>query len=290
MVFLRSHDFVVGERMRISCPAPPTRHQIAMTRYSTDRNPVTGCLRRRAKRKLTTNARWMGLGAGEVSSLHLLHTLAIDTAMSYATFSFLLAFLLTIQSTAAGNNIPGLDLLIDMIMLGPVLTFETLLNAWMIVDHVLFDIPDDEYIQPRMMTAPKNLRIDSLSDPEAIRLTRFTYAQLRDLYRYFGIATLLDPGETLLRVATGHLVGNTACCYRIHPEEAYLFTMIMIKIATGMTNQFIVDNYIGGDYARWSHAYPFILRHIDARFDAVIGFRGLARVVDRFPEFNEAIE
>ena len=139
-----------------------------MTRYSTDRNPVTGCLRRRAKRKLTTNARWMGLGAGEVSSLHLLHTLAIDTAMSYATFSFLLAFLLTIQSTATGNNIPGLDLLIDMIMLGPVLTFETLLNAWMIVDHVLFDSPDGEYIQPQMMTAPKNLRIDSLSDPEAI--------------------------------------------------------------------------------------------------------------------------
>jgi len=122
------------------------------------------------------------------------------------------------------------------------------------------------------MTAPKNLRIDRLSDPEAIQLTRFTYAQLRDLYRYFGIATLLDPGETLLRITTGHLVGNTACCYPIHPEEAFLFTMI--KIATGMTNQFVVDNYIGGDYARWSHAYPFILRHIDARFDMVIGFRG----------------
>ena len=146
----------------------------------------------------------MGLGAGEVSSLHLLHTLAIDTAMSYASFSFILAFLLFIQNMTTGNNIPGLDVLIDIISLGPVLTFETLLNAWMIVDHVLFDIPDNEYIQPRMMTAPKNLRIDRLSDPEAIRLTRFTYAQLRDLYRYFGIPTLLDPGETLLRITTGH--------------------------------------------------------------------------------------
>ena len=133
-----------------------------MTRYSTDCNPVTGCLRRRAKRKLTTNARWMGLGAGEVSSLHLLHTLAIDTAMSYASFSFILAFLLFIQNMTTGNNIPGLDVLIDIISLGPVLTFETLLNAWMIVDHVLFDIPDNEYVQPRMMTAPKNLRIDCL--------------------------------------------------------------------------------------------------------------------------------
>ena len=215
----------------------------------------TGCLRSRAKTKLTTNAQWMGLGAGEVSLLHLLHTLAkclvIDTTMSYS-FSFLLAFLLTIQNTTTGNNIPGLDVLIDMmITLGPVLTFKTLLNAWMIVDHILFDIPDNEYVQPRMLTAPKNLRIDCLSDPEAIRLTRFTYAQLRDLYQYFGIATLLDPGETLLRITTGHFVGNTACCYRIHPEEAFLFTMI--KIATGMSNQFIVDNYIGGDYARWSH-------------------------------------
>jgi len=44
---------------------------------------------------------------------------------------------------------PGLDVLIDIISLGPVLTFETLLNAWMIVDHVQFDIPDNEYVQPR---------------------------------------------------------------------------------------------------------------------------------------------
>ena len=30
----------------------------------------------------------------------------------------------------------------------------------------------------------------------------------------------------------------------------------MMKVATGMTNQFIVDNYIGRDYARWSKTYP----------------------------------
>jgi hypothetical protein len=40
----------------------------------------------------------------------------------------------------------------------------------------------------------------------------------------------------------------------VDPEEAFLFTMI--KVATGMSNQFIVDNYIGGDYAFWSKAYP----------------------------------
>ena len=107
--------------------------------------------------------------------------------------------------------------------------------------------------------APRDLRIDDLSDPQAIRLTHFTHAQLGDLFMYFGIATLLDPGEHLLRIATGHMVENTACCYRVHPEEAFLFTLI--KIATGMTNQFIIDNYIGGDYASRSHAYPFIFVH-----------------------------
>ena len=131
-----------------------------MTRYSTDRNLLTGCLHRRAKRRLTGSARWMGLGAGEVSTLHLLHSLAADTAVSYATYSFLLALLLAIQSTANGDNIHGLNILIDMIMFGPVFTFETLLNGWIIVDHVLFDIPPDEYEQPHMPVGSASHQID----------------------------------------------------------------------------------------------------------------------------------
>jgi hypothetical protein len=42
----------------------------------------------------------------------------------------------------------------------------------------------------------------------------------------------------------------------IHPKEVFLFTTT--KVATGLSNQLIVDMYIGSDYARWSYAYPWI--------------------------------
>jgi hypothetical protein len=64
----------------------------------------------------------------------------------------------------------------------------------------------------------------------------------------------------------------------------------MIKVATGLTNQHIVDNYFGGDYARWSKTYPFVLRYIDTRYKHIIGYAGLVRFVAEFPRYNAAIE
>ena len=49
-------------------------------------------------------------------------------------------------------------------------------------------------------------------------------------------------------IATSPRSGSQ-CCYRIHPEEVFLFTMT--KVATGLSNQRIVDMYIGSDYACW---------------------------------------
>ena len=64
----------------------------------------------------------------------------------------------------------------------------------------------------------------------------------------------------------------------------------MTKVATGLSNQRIVDMYIGGDYARWSYAYPWMLKYLDERYRDIIGHQGLTRVVDQFPEFALAIE
>ncbi|KAL7524503.1 hypothetical protein ACHAXR_002236, partial [Thalassiosira sp. AJA248-18] len=84
------------------------------------------------------------------------------------------------------------------------------------------------------------------------------------------------------------MVGNTPARYLIHPEELFLFTLT--KVATGRTNQSIIDEYFGGDYARWSLGYPWMLRYIDERYEDIIGHQGLARFVTDFPRFNRAIE
>ena len=64
----------------------------------------------------------------------------------------------------------------------------------------------------------------------------------------------------------------------------------MAKIATGLSNQRIVDMYIGGSYARWSYAYPWMLKYLDKRYRDIIGHQGLTRVIDQFPQFARAIE
>jgi hypothetical protein len=97
------------------------------------------------------------------------------------------------------------------------------------------------------MSAPRHLRIDDLSDTVAIRLTRFSHKQLRALCGYFEFEALLDPGEVTLCIPTGHTTQNFPCYYRVHPKEAFLF--MLIKVATGLTNQHIVGNYFGRNYA-----------------------------------------
>jgi hypothetical protein len=182
----------------------------------------------------------------------------------------------------------AVDTVIEALLHGPVVSFDALLTVFWVVDCALFDIPLDDKGQPLQMSAPRHLCIDDFSDPVAIRLTRFSHEQLRVLYGYFGFEALLDPGEVMLRIPTGHSTRNSTCYYRVHPEEAFLFTLI--KVATGLTNQKIVDNYFGGDYARWSKTYPFVLHFIDTGYKHIISYAGLVRCVAKFPCNNADIE
>ena len=145
-------------------------------------------------------------------------------------------------------------------------------------EHVLVGIPaPDKEGQPEQMSQPKHLGINDLSDHEVIRLTRFNHEQLRTLYKYFGIEGLLDPGETMLHIPIGHFTQNTTFCYRVHHEEAFQFPLI--KILTGMTSLHIVEIHTGGDCYRWSKAYSFLLRHLNAHYE----HHSLLRFVNRIP-------
>jgi hypothetical protein len=123
-------------------------------------------------------------------------------------------------------------------------------------------------------------------------MTHFYVKQLQILYRLFdleGYVLNTDPdGDGRMSFYTGHSVGNSQCRYCINPEEAFLFTMT--KVATGRRNQSIVDEYFGGNYARWSFAFPWMVRYLNNRYKDIIGHQGLVRFVNDFPRFNERIE
>ena len=153
----------------------------------------------------------------------------------------------------------------------------------------MFDIRPDKEAMPRVFTRRKHLRIDDLNDPEAHKMTHFFHGQLRQLCRLFDLEGYLQSiDEEEIPLYTGHFRGNTPCRYMIDPEELFLFTLC--KVATGRTNQSIIDEYFGGDYTRWGYGYPWMLRYIDDRYEDIIGHQGLTRFLRDFARFNRAIE
>ncbi len=80
---------------------------------------------------------------------------------------------------------------------------------------------------------------------------------------------------TKIAIFTGHTY------YRIHPKEVFLFTLT--KLASGLNNHMIVDTYFGGNYNRWTYAYPWMLRYLDDRYKDFVGHQGLSRFVLDFP-------
>ena len=138
---------------------------------STKRNADTGLRRRLPKQQASMNTRWMHLGAGETSTLYTLQAMTDTTMQHYVVYLFLLAALLVARNNNNINMI-AVDMVIEALLHGPVVSFDALLTVFRVVDCVLFDFPLDNKGQPLQMSAPRHLRIDDLSDPVAIRLTR----------------------------------------------------------------------------------------------------------------------
>ena len=109
--------------------------------------------------------------------------------------------------------------MIEALLHGHVVSIDALLTMFWVVDCVLFDILLDDEGQPLQMSALRHLRIDDLSDPVAIRLTRFSHEQLRALYGYFGFEALLFPGKVMLCIPTGHTTQNSPCFYWVYPKR-----------------------------------------------------------------------
>ncbi len=143
-----------------------------------------------------------------------------------------------------------------------------ILLAFQEVDSLFFDIPPEEEAALATLMRAKNLRIDDLSDMATLKMTHFNWCQLSCLYMAFDIEGQLEPMSMKLTIPTGHFFNGSSCCYRVHLEEVFLFTLC--RLAMSMTKLQIIDAYIGDDINRWTYAYPWMLKHLDERYSSII--------------------
>jgi hypothetical protein len=182
--------------------------------------------------------------------METLHTIMWRLTIFIVTSFHLLSLAITVEFIAEedpGADMGAIAMIVELHHFNLLSSLE-LMTRLRTIDSVLFDIPAAEDVQPKQMTPPKDLRINNLSDPEAHRLTRFYTAQLCQLYKHFGFRRWAheqnaNNGDERLKFYTGHRnQRNVQCCYRVHPEEAFLF--MMMKIATGLDNHYLVDSHI----------------------------------------------
>jgi len=155
-----------------------------------------------------------------------------------------------------------------------------LMGAWTTANSILFDIPQHKEEMTKQFAERTHLRIDDMADTACHKMTHFYHGQLRQLYTAFNLEEyLLQLNVEMMPFVTGYTSprSGSQCCYRIHPEEVFLF--MMTKVATGLSNQRIIDMYIGGNYTRWSYAYPWMLKYLDERYRDIVGHQGLTRVI-----------
>ena len=254
------------------------------------RQQLTGAVRRAALRTRSKNTRWMHLSAGAVSTRQLMqrcwarHTSMKSNNLLLTGYAILLREILNNQPFTQAIQ-PCIDLLLLQTQL---LTHQV--NYWRRFDGELYDIPLLEYLHTREFRPRQHLRIGALRDDMTARkMTRFSVDQLYRLYDLFGLRQYcLAHGEVDIRLSTGHQRNGSENCYRYDPEELFLFTLT--KIATGQTNESIIDTWFGGDYARWGLGYRWFVFYLDNRYQNIVGHQGLSRFLPQFMDFRDAIE
>ncbi len=146
----------------------------------------------------------------------------------------LLGLLLALEVTADMSDVDydALDTAIKSIII-ILVAYTDMLRTLRRTDSHLFDILPEEENAPLQFTRAKDLRIDDLSDMAAHKMTHFFHGQLRRLYAAFDLESQLEPMQDKLFFPMGHFTNGTPCCYRIHPEEVFLFTLCRLAKGQG---------------------------------------------------------
>jgi hypothetical protein len=144
--------------------------------------------------------------------------------------------------------------------------FAQQVTLWSSLDGFLYDIPLVEWLYTREYRPRQHLRVLGIAnDMTAVKMTSFKISQLQRLFHLFGLREFVDAhNETDLLIGTGHWKNGRECCYRIHPEELFLF--LLAKCKACMTTDHVIDMFFGGNYARWKYGYYWLLLYLDLCF------------------------
>lgn len=246
-------------------------------------------VRRKKLRECSKNTRWMHLGAGAVGTRQLIqrcwarHTQSLSSSVVSIGYAIVLRGIVNQQQFSNALQ-PYINYLVAQSQ-----QYANHVNYWRSLDGHLYDIPLIEYLYAREFRPRMHLRIGALRDDMTARkMTRFNIAQLWRLYDSFGLRQYCALyGETNVRIGTGHQRHGSDCCYLYDPEELFLFALT--KIATGLTDESIIDNWFGGDYARWGLGYRWFIFYLDERYKDIVGHQGLQRYVSEFWDYRQAI-
>jgi hypothetical protein len=139
------------------------------------------------------------------------------------------------------------------------------------LDAEFMNIEPDQVI-PRFAPANCNHTLDVLEDGWCYHHTRFTVAQLHELY------LCLQLPVTFTISTIGHKASS---------EEAFIITIT--KLATGRTNTSLMEVFgvIADTFI--SKVYKYTLEVLDNKADGILHSNGLQHWVHLFPKFAEAI-
>ena len=258
------------------------------------RNPFRGRLtnapRRADKRQRAKNSRWMHLGAAVIGTRQKIQRCWAGHTLATTNFLFLAGYALVgLRAVLVGPLPAATQLMIDY-LLRQAAFFVWHVTQWTSLDVFLFDIPRTKFQYRREFRPRVHLRIADLRDDmTAKKMTSFSISQLRQLYYQFGLREfVLAHNETDHLIGTGHWANVRENCYRLDPEELFLY--MLTKCKTGMTNEKVIDMYFGGDYARWTYGYRWIIFYLDLRYRNIVGHVGLLRFLPQFERFRDAIQ
>ena len=208
-----------------------------------------GYRRQKPVRQAAGNQRWLHLSSGDVSARDNLQTVWGWSTMACCLTTFAIALTAALEGVMDEDSDVRLvyDALEALLTLS--LGYTAIAKNLLEFDHILYGIPQDEERQTQRYKRSASLRLNDLSDTQAHKMTHFYHRQLVELYDLFDLEGYLHViDEEIVPLYTGHYHNGSPCRYMIDPEELFLFTLT--KLATGLSNRFIVDEWFGGDYAR----------------------------------------
>ena len=212
----------------------------------------------------------MHLGAAEIGTRHKIQGCwAVHTVA--ATNSLLLAgYALGLRAVFNGPLPAAMQQIIDY-LLHQAAVFVQHVTQWTLLDELLYDIPLTEWLYSREFRPRQHLRLSSLMDDmTAKKMTGFRVSELQRLYNHFGLRDfVMAHNETDLLIGTDKWRNGRELCYRIHPEELFLYVLTRCK--TGMTSEKVIDMFFGGDYSKWSYGYRWLIFYLDLRYRSIVG-------------------